>query len=113
MEIEEQSANHVLFKSIGADVSQMHAYWKVYRQVFATNDERIALLNETGSMVFYMLQHLLIDEVTLSICRLTDPAETMRRKNHSIERLVADVQETVTCRLSSDHSFLKKWLLLG
>jgi hypothetical protein len=94
MEIEKQSANHVLFKSIGADVTQMYAYWKVYRQLFATNDERIALLNETGSMVFYMLQHLLIDEVTLSICRLTDPAETMRRKNHSIERLVADVQET-------------------
>jgi hypothetical protein len=94
MAIEELSANHVLFKSIGNDVSQMHAYWKVYRQLFATNDQRIALLNETGSMVFYMLQHLLIDEVTLSICRLTDPAETMRRKNHSIERLVADVQES-------------------
>jgi hypothetical protein len=42
MEIEKQSANHALFKSIGADVTQMHAYWKVYRQLFATNDERIA-----------------------------------------------------------------------
>ena len=68
-------------------------YWKIHRQLFATSEQRIALLNETGPMVFYVLQHLLLDEVTLPICRLTDPAATGRRENHSFERLVAGVQD--------------------
>jgi hypothetical protein len=88
-----QPVNHDFFKSVSNDVSQLHMYWHIYRQLYAHSEERIALLNETGSMVFYVLQHLLLDEVTLSICRLTDPATTGRRENHSVERLVAGVQE--------------------
>ena len=68
-------------------------YWKIYRQLYAHGEQRIALLNETGPMVFYVLQHLLLDEVTLAICRLTDPAVTGKKENHSLERLVAGVQE--------------------
>jgi hypothetical protein len=67
-------------------------YWHIYRQLYAHRERRIALLNETGSMVFYVLQHLLLDEVTLAICRLPDPATTGRRENHSLERLVVGVQ---------------------
>jgi len=88
-----QPVNHDFFKSVSNDVSQLHMYWHIYRQLFAHSEQRIALLNETGSMVFYVLQHLLLDEVTLGICRLTDPAVTGRRENHSLERLVAGVQE--------------------
>jgi len=93
METAETSAIDTLFKSLGTEVSQLHLYWKVYRQLFAASDERIALLNETGSMVFYILQHLLIDEVTLGICRLSDPAQTGSRDNHSLERLLIDTPD--------------------
>ena len=84
---------HGFFKSVSNDVSHLHMYWKIYRQLYAHGEQRIALLNETGPMVFYVLQHLLLDEVTLAICRLTDPAVTGKKENHSLERLVAGVQE--------------------
>ncbi len=38
-----------------------------------------------------MLQHLLINEVTLSLSRLTDPARTHGKANHSIPRLIQRV----------------------
>jgi hypothetical protein len=83
--------DHVLFRSISNDVSQVHMYWRVYRQLFAASDLRIQLLNETGSFVFHILQHLLINEVTLAICRLTDPVSTGGHENHSLARLLRDV----------------------
>lgn len=89
-----QPVNHEFFKSISAEVSKLHMYWHIYRQLYAHSDRRIALLNETGSLVFYVLQHLLLDEVTLAVCRLTDPAMTGRRENHSLERLVVGVRES-------------------
>jgi AbiU2 len=88
-----QPIDHDFFKSVVADVSHLHMYWKVYRQLYARSAQRIELLNETGSMVFHILKRLLLDEVTLSICRLTDPAMTGKKENHSLARLVASVQE--------------------
>lgn len=89
----QQPVDHGFFKSVSNDVSYLHMYWKIYRQLYAHGERRIALLNETGSMVFYVLQHLLLDEVTLAISRLTDPAMTGKKENHSLERLVAGVSE--------------------
>ena len=89
----QQPVDHGFFKSVSNDVSHLHMYWKIYRQLYAHGEQRVALLNETGPMVFYVLQHLLLDEVTLAICRLTDPPTTGRKENHSLERLVAGVKE--------------------
>jgi hypothetical protein len=83
--------DHELFHSIKGDVTNLHMYWKVYRQLFAVGEQRIALLNETGPLVFFILQHLLLDEVTLGICRLTDPPGAGEKKNHSLPRLCASL----------------------
>ncbi|MBU6509764.1 MAG: hypothetical protein KGQ73_06225 [Gammaproteobacteria bacterium] len=97
----QQPVQHNFFKSIGNDVSQLHMYWKIYHQLYAHSEQRIALLNETGPMVFYVLQHLLLDEVTLAICRLTDPAMTGKKANHSLERLVAGEDKDLSNKLQS------------
>ena len=89
----EQPVDQGFFTSVSNDVSHLHMYWKIYRQLYAHGEPRIALLNETGSMVFYVLQHLLLDEVTLAICRLTDPATTGKKENHTLERLVSGVPD--------------------
>jgi hypothetical protein len=52
--------NHEFFKSISSEVSKLHMYWHIYRQLYVHSDQRIALLNETGSLVFYVLQHLVL-----------------------------------------------------
>jgi hypothetical protein len=87
----ETQPNHELFHSIKGDVTNLHMYWKVYRQLFAVGEQRIALLHETGPLVFFILQHLLLDEVTLGICRLTDPPGAGEKRNHSLPRLCASL----------------------
>lgn len=45
--------DHEPFRSIKRDVTKLHMYWKVYRQLFAVGEQRIALLNEAGPLVFF------------------------------------------------------------
>jgi AbiU2 len=95
--VEESAAqmnpDHKLFAELQQDLIGLHLYWMVYRQLFAKSEQRIALLNETGSLVFYVLQQLLFDETTLAICRLTDPPTTGQRKNQGLPLLVEDVKK--------------------
>lgn len=58
MESEKAQPDHTLFRSIQQDVTNLHLYWMVYRQLYAQSEQRIALLNETGSLVFYVLQSM-------------------------------------------------------
>lgn len=81
-------ADKRLCESLKRQVTNLHMYWKVYRQLYANSQKRVDLLNETGPLVFYILQHLLIDEVTLALCRLTDPARSAGKATHSLTRLI-------------------------
>jgi len=84
---------HDLFRGLQQELSWLHLYWKVFRQLYAKNEKRIELLNETGPLVFYVLQQLLMDETTLAICRLTDPPTTKGRENHGLPLLIDRVEE--------------------
>jgi hypothetical protein len=83
---------HDLFRGLQQELSWLHLHWKVYRQLFAKNEKRIELLNETGPLVFYVLQQLLMDETNLAICRLTDPPTTKDRENHGLPLLIGRVK---------------------
>jgi AbiU2 len=107
--------NHDLFKTLQNDLINLHAYWKVYRQLFARSEKRIDLLNESGSLVFNIVQHLFLNEITLSICRFTDPAKTKIKKeekeNHTLERLIQITDEynkKLAVELSSTYEGIKK-----
>jgi AbiU2 len=83
---------HDLFRGLQQELSWLHLHWKVYRQLFAKNEKRIELLNETGPLVFYVFQQLLMDETNLAICRLTDPPTTKDRENHGLPLLIDRVK---------------------
>src|SRR5882724_9460887 len=83
-----------LFKELKSDLTNLHLFWKVYTQLYVHSEQRVALLNETGSLVFHVLQRLLLDEATLAICRLTDPEATGKRRNHGMPLFVSSVTRT-------------------
>ena len=78
-----------LYESLDAEVSFVHAKWKLYRQLYGTSDERIDLLNRTAGYFFGVVQQPLYEDVAISLCRLTDPASGFGGKeNRSLEQLV-------------------------
>lgn len=76
-----------IFGALQSEVTDLHVRWQIYRQLYAASDEAIDLLNRSGSNVFYLLQFMLLDDVTLRLAKLTDPAFQGKFENLSLDRL--------------------------
>jgi len=78
-----------IFIDLQNEVSHLFLRWKIFRQLFATNGDRIKLMNALAPTVFSEIQRTLIDEIFLQISRITD------RKGKYDKKKKVLVQETV------------------
>jgi AbiU2 len=83
-----------VYDALYQDISLLHAKWEVFNQLYVTSEETVGLLNESAPSFFRICQDMLIDDILLTISRLTDPHQTFNRDNLSMERLVAYVDES-------------------
>jgi len=70
-----------LWAELSTEVTWIHGRWIIYRQLFGTNKERVDLLNESAGTASWILQDLLLNDVQLSISKLSDPAGDVNRRN--------------------------------
>jgi hypothetical protein len=73
-------------------VTDLHVRWLIYRQLYAASEEATDLLNRSGSNVFYLLQFMLLDDVTLRLAKLTDPPFQGKFENLSLGRLATALE---------------------
>jgi len=66
----------------------------MYRQLFGTNEKHVDLLNECAGTFFNQLQTVVLDDVTLSLSRLTDPHQAFSRENVVLSQLIEKLDET-------------------
>lgn len=64
--------------------------WAQYKSLFMTSGERVARLNEHAGWFFKTVQRAYVQQLVLSISRLTDPAESSGRRNVSVAALMDD-----------------------
>lgn len=76
------------------EVVWLHWRWACYGQLFAGSERRIDLLNECAAAFFFIIQDVLLDEVQVSLSKLTDPANSQGGKNEnlSLEQLQARLE---------------------
>lgn len=91
-----------LFWSLHEEVLYLFYRWKIYRQLFGSGQDNLNLLNQSGSNVFALLQNLIMDDVFLTLCRLTDPVKTNGFKNLSLRYLLGSTGDTITDDLRKD-----------
>lgn len=77
-----------VFETVNQQVTQLSHRWDIFRQLFDGGQESIDLLNRSGSIVFGVLQKLLIDDAILTISRLTDSAKSGSLENASVANLI-------------------------
>ena len=78
-----------VFEAVDGQVRQVHARYEIYNQLFNSGDKNIDLLNASGSFVFHVFQRLLLDDMLLTLSRLTDLQGKTGQENASIKYLVA------------------------
>lgn len=77
-----------IFETLQEDVISVHAKWKVFRQLFGTNEKRIAILNDFAPDFFQIVHDGLIFDILLTFSRLTDPADCLKKENLTLDRLL-------------------------
>ncbi len=70
------------------EVAWLHGRWSMYRQLFGISENRINVLNRVAPTYFGTIQKIQLDEVQLTLSRLSDPAWTGKRQNLTLETLV-------------------------
>lgn len=90
-----------IFDEIKNEVFWLHAQWKIYRQLFAHSAKRADLLNKCARVFFLTIHETLLDEIQLSLGKLTDPARTGRHENLSLLQLQERMENLGDQQLSS------------
>ena len=82
-----------LLAAIEREFIQLGYRWAVFCQLFDSGQDNVDLLNKSGSNVFQLLQKLLIDDLMMSLCRLSDPPKSMGYENASLKNLTEKLAE--------------------
>jgi len=81
-----------VFQELEGEIQWLYARWIIYRQLFASSERRIDLLNESASVFFYIVQDVLLGEVQVALSKLTDSARSGKDDNLSLEQLQSRVE---------------------
>lgn len=85
----------LLFSHLDEEVAQLFYRWKICHQLFSSGKENLNLLNQSGSNVFALLHGLIIENVFLTLSRLTDPERIRSHENLGIRSLLARLETTL------------------
>jgi len=78
-----------VYVEIDQDVRRVHACWKLFTQLFGSQ-ESVDILNNAAGFAIRAIQDCLIESVVLRITKLTDPAQSQggRFQNLSLAKLI-------------------------
>lgn len=82
---------HNDYQLIRRDVTWLHAKWKVFRQVYAKDEENYRLMGEMAPTFFRMVQDVFLYDFFVSIGRLTDRPASGGNTNLTLYRLIEDL----------------------
>ncbi|PLR26842.1 hypothetical protein SGCZBJ_08760 [Caulobacter zeae] len=68
----------------------LRSLWRHYQILFEDGELRRNLLHRVAPTFFDDLNQILIEQLILQICRLTDPAVTMKRTNLSLDYVLGE-----------------------
>jgi hypothetical protein len=63
-----------IYEFLKKEITWVHARWSIAEQLYNKSALRVDLLNEAAPEFFYILQLMMLDDLQLSLARLTDPA---------------------------------------
>ena len=76
-----------VFASLNDLVTETHFRWLTYRELFAISQARVDLLNECAGHFFVVIHEILLTDVQLDLCKLTERARMRKQENLSLAQL--------------------------
>lgn len=76
------------------NVTALHGNWNLYRDLFAKSEERVDFLNQCAGGFFQIIQHVLMTNMIMDLCRLADPEKTGKNDNLSLKYILKKLEGT-------------------
>jgi len=76
----------VMFLGLCQDVASLHAKWRLYLDLFSSREDT-AILSDLARGSFQLIEEALRSDMTMAVCRLSDPAQSCGNDNLSIPTL--------------------------
>lgn len=76
-----------LFYSLYNEITWLTFKWIEFRELYATKQSRIELMNKVAPFFFFTTQKVYWENLLLGIARITDPAMTGKKKNATLRAL--------------------------
>jgi hypothetical protein len=83
-----------VYRPLWQELVNVHVAWRLFRQLFGTDEARVELLNRYAGGLFGPLYWIMYDDMIVSLFRLSDPMKTGKFENLSFDRL-AEVVNTL------------------
>lgn len=79
-----------IYNAVRQDLIRIHANWLVFKQLYATSDDRLGTMNKTAPAFFRLIQDVLVDDAVISLSRLVDPSsdDTLLRLHKALKSQV-------------------------
>jgi hypothetical protein len=91
-----------IYEKLKEEIIWLHGRWTLFTQLFAMSNKRIDLLNECAPSFFHAIEDVLVADVILSLCKVTDPAITRTRAGNFDNMSLKQLQQ----RLEAEESKL-------
>ena len=106
-----------IFNFLYNEVLTINYKWTEYIEVYGTNEERLKLLNKTAPTYFAVVQKVLFENIVLNIARITDPIQSMGKKNLTIKAIPQFITDDnlkariLKCidEIDNESSFCRDW----
>lgn len=75
------------YSELWQDIAYLHMKWGEYVQLFGTKSSRIDLINKAAPAFFGMFEREMWKNILLHLARLTDPTQSLGKKNLTLQSL--------------------------
>jgi hypothetical protein len=90
-----------IYGYLAGEILRTRAKWIYFRQLFMDDAGRTAKLNKAGGDFFGELMNILVDDLVLSLSRLTDPARNAHQENLTLSLFIEKIQEAGCLELAA------------
>ena len=80
-----------IWNHIPDETVEVHAYWKLFNQLFGVSQDQFDLLNQSAGFCFYAIEDAIGTDIQVTLSKLSDAAQTGANENATITHLFDEV----------------------
>ncbi len=96
-----------VFFLLKQELFRIYVQWNEYMEAFGTKEDRVNMLNQAAGGFFKCVQDALWSNIILGLCRVTDPAQTGKNQNLSLDSLRHLVEYELSTQINQPMSAVK------